>query len=216
MELIKYPDDMTVDDKELLSEYMRNNCPNLINIKESDVVQWFQLYMAGKTYTEIAKITNRKKELILYMANKLEWHNKRLKHYSEMSDNLWSKLTKTKIQSADTLTTMLNCLNKYYGEKFNKYLATNDKTIIEALDTKNLSQYYKAVDSLEKLLVSLLKSDGDDPKSPINILVQGNATIQQSQGEESLNKNKTMDECTEEDVSKALDFIAKIKRKQKE
>lgn len=108
--------------------------------------------MAGKGYGEIARLCSAKKELVLYIANKLKWHEKRMAYYSDLSSTLISKTQAVKIESASTIAGMISAMNLYFGDKFTSYLRTKDSVHIEGVDSKMLAQYYKSLEVLEKLM----------------------------------------------------------------
>jgi hypothetical protein len=165
MELVNLPDDMTFEEKDLLREYKKNGCPGLVKITAEKVQEWFNLYMGGKTYTEISKITKTKKDLILYISQKSNWHSKRIDKYSDIAENILEKTKSTALDSADTVSTMILAWNRYYNKRLNKYLKTNDDSIMEDLDVKKLAEYRKTIDSLEKF-VSGFKGKDKVPSPP--------------------------------------------------
>ena len=208
MELEKLPEDMTSEEKQLLVQYKSNGCPNLGKISEVDVFKWFKLYMSGKTYAEISVITNRSKELILYMAHKAEWHKKRFSYYVDITANIDQKIRKTKMESANTVTSIISALNKYYGDRFNKYLATDDVKQIEDLDTRLLGQYYKSIETLEKIIGDSLDSKGKQNPT-VNVNIGGNATIKKID-----DNTIEVNEEKEETPANLLELLAQYKKSQ--
>lgn len=170
MDLIKYPEDMSIEEHSSLKNYIENGCPGLTKIDDNIVFTWFELYMAGKSYQEIAQITKSKKDLILYVSHKAKWNDKRMDYYSDIARNLTNKLQKVKLESANTIATAVSAIGKYYNEKFNKFITTNDSNIMESLDTKMLAQYYKSLEMLDKIL-SPPKEPDDGKKPTVNINV---------------------------------------------
>lgn len=158
--------DLSPKDLEDIQEYKNQGFPMIGRITESDIFRWFELYMSGKQYDEIAKITKHQRIPIIYTSYKQEWFEKRQKHYSELISNLSNRITTIKVNSIDTLATIMMALNKYYNNKFNAYLATNDNTIIDQLDTKLLSHFYKSTELIEKLTGNSDDSR-DKPTSPL-------------------------------------------------
>ena len=205
MDLIVFPDDMAKDEKEALAEYKRNGCPGLVGVTEVDVFKWFQLYMSGKTYTEMAKITNKKKNLILYISNKSQWHEKRMQHYNDISENLLGKIQRAKLNGANTVVSIMNSLGKYYGDKFDNFLSMKDNTIIECLDTRLLAQYYKSMETLDKIILSAMDGKGPEKTPAVTVNIAGDAIVEQT-GDETLDITK------EEGVSKALRALAHMKK----
>jgi hypothetical protein len=142
------PDDFTQEEKDSLESYIKNGCPGLVKMTDTDAFKCFELYMSGKSYLEISQITNIKRDTVLYLSNKSKWNEKRIKYISDIANNLTQKLTNVKVENLNTLATIATALGKYYNKKMNQYLSTNDDSVIETLDTKLLSQYYKAMDAI--------------------------------------------------------------------
>lgn len=180
MEVALLPEDMTKEEHLNLQKYIDNGCPGLVKIDDTKVFTWFELYMNGKGYSEIANITKDNKELIMYVSHKSRWNEKKMEYYRDMSASMASKLKNVKIQSADTVANAITAMGKYYNDKFNKFLATNDKDIIENMDTKILAQYYKSLEVLDKIISPTPKDDDDSTKKPmVNINLGTGATVTQ-------------------------------------
>ena len=170
--------DMSEEEIESLQDYMANGKPGFMKLTDADTFKWFNLYMNGKSYGEIAQICNTRKDTILYVAAKTQWHDNRLKHYEEISVTLLDKLKRTKLDSVNTVQTIIAALGKYYGDKFNQFLANNDKTVIEDIDIKMLAQYYKSIETLEKILGNT--GGGGGGKQPnVQVNVGDSASIKQ-------------------------------------
>jgi len=200
--------DFSQEERESLDNYKSNGCPSLLKTSESDAFQWFELYMSGKTYLEIATLTNSKRDVILYFSEKCAWHEKRMAHYSDMSDAVVAKCMASKLEALDTMTTMVSALNKYYGGKFNKYLKNKDDSIIEEIDTKMLSQYYKVMDSIDKII------NPKNPEEPNSGVPKATAYTQNTS--DVLDSIEDEDgEVSENEASEALKNLAILSRSRK-
>lgn len=208
MEVTKFSEDLSEEEQVALQSYISNGCPGLTKIDDTKVFKWFELYMAGKSYSEIAAITKEKKDLIVYIAHRGKWHEKHMQYYADIANNLTNKLKKVRLESANTVATAITALGKYYGDQFNKYLLTNDGSIIANMDTKTLAQYYKSIEVLDKMMSP--SSGGEGSSSPsVNINVGSNAKIEQKD-------DKTVEITTDEaagDLIKALAKYQRIKEK---
>lgn len=174
MDLKIYSEDMNPQEKAELHEFKKSGCPGILKISETQIKQWFELYMSGKTYEEIAKYTRYKKKFILYISNKFKWYDKRLNYYQNISGHLLNKIHDTKVKSADTITGIINSLSKYFDQKINKYLTTNDPTIMENLNNKALFAYYRSIEVLDKIIENTKPRANKDGKSPsVNINING-------------------------------------------
>lgn len=176
------PDDFTEEEKQMLIKYVDNGVPGITKVSESDIFQWFTMYMAGKTFTEISVACKVSKDKVLFIAHKSNWLEKRMKHFSDIVSNLQEKVNSAKLESANTVATIISSFNKYYNDTFTKFLATNDKSIIEGLDTKLLSQYQKAIESLEKIIGSSADKDKDGkPKHPLVNINMNSGTMKENE-----------------------------------
>jgi len=201
-QIAKYQEDFSDEEKKSLQEFIKNGCPGITKVDETKTFEWFQLYMSGKSYIEIASSCNTKKELVLYISNKLKWHEKRMSYYSDLSSNLVGKTQAVKIESASTIAAMVSALNQYFGDKFVSYLKTKDSKHIEGVDSKMLAQYYKSLEMLDKLMGS---GSGQATPPSVNINVGSSAQVQQSE-----DGTVTVTDSSAKDILSAL---AKYKKK---
>jgi hypothetical protein len=177
-------DDLNELEKQNLEQYIQNGCPGLTSLEDTQVFKWFELYMSGKTYSEIAVISKSKKDLIVYVAYKSKWLEKRNEYFTAITQNMTVKLTNIRTESINTMATIVSSLNKYFGKKFDNYLATNDDSIIENMDSKVLEKYYKSLEILEKVMNPTNKDPKEPPLThpPININIGNGANVQQTSG----------------------------------
>jgi hypothetical protein len=197
----KYQEDFTQEESKSLQEFVKSGCPGLAKISEDKTFEWFRLYMSGKGYGEIAALCNTKKDLVLYISNKLRWHEKRMSYYEDISSTLFNKTKDVKIESASTIAAMVSALNQYFGDKFISYLKTKDSKHIEGIDTKMLAQYYKSLEMLDKLM-----GGGSSSSTPtVNVNVGTNATVEQ-------NSDNSIT-VTDNSAKELLSALAKYKKK---
>lgn len=200
-EVKKISDDFTDQESSSLQNYISNGCPGLVRITEDKAFNWFKLYMSGKTYKEIADMTGDRYDLILYVSFKTKWHEKRMEYYADLNRNIYAKMRKAKMDSANTVCNALTALGKYYDEKFNKYIMTNDDTIMEMLDTKMLGQYYKSLEMLDKLMGV---DENNTPNTPmVNINIKSDSKVEQKD-------NNTIDITTNSSQTKTDDAAADL------
>lgn len=184
MDLTTLPEDLTTEEKKVVAEYVANGCPGLVKINDDKVFKWFELYMTGKSYTEIAHLMRENKDLIMYVACRSRWLDKRMQYYNDMAVAFSNKLKKAKVDSANTVVNAIAALSKYHNKKFNDFLTTNDQSIIDNMDTKLLGQYYKSLETLDKLVNPAGSDDPDKDKSgksgpTVNVNVGSGATVKQ-------------------------------------
>lgn len=209
--MITYPDDLSKEDRAFLENYIKNGCPGLTTVNEVKTFQWFELYMSGKTYEEITKITGDRKDLIIYISHKTKWHEEKMKYYRDLTENTTSKLKDARYKSLDTVSTAVIALGKYFGDKFNNYLKTKDENLISNLDTKMLGQYYKSMELLDKITSQY--NPIDVPSKP-NHQNQPTININVGQGSDWAEIVATEDkvEINDKNAGEIIKILAKYKK----
>lgn len=209
MDLSKKDNDFTEDEANKVNTFVQNGCQGLdvLVADEHKINNMFSLYMSGKNYTEISKITKTKKNLVLYMSAKMNWYEKKMEHINDIQKSMTSKLSNTKTRSLNFIADLINVHHKYYGEKMDEYLRTNDRTIIENLDLKQLSQYFKSIEILEKLLSPANIRNNTGNGTTVNVNAPDGAQVKQLD-------DKTL-EITPGSTGNILEELAKLKDEQK-
>jgi len=176
--------DLTPEEQKSLAEFKANGLPGLVRIDESDIAQWFNLYMSGKTYGEIAQITKKKKDLIVYISERSKWHKNRLDYFNDLAMHIVEKNQAVKIKSINALVTATSALSDYVSDEMNKYIQLKDKKIMKDMDTKAFANLIKAVETLNKLSEGGAKSDGGIAPN-VNINLSAGASVK-SHGEDGV------------------------------
>jgi len=96
-----------------------------------------------------------------------------MEYLEDIQRQMTKKLSHTRIESLNFISDLINCHHKYYGDEINRYLQTNDRTIIENLDLKSLTQYFKSIEILEKILNPANVTKGGGSGTTININAAG-------------------------------------------
>lgn len=207
MDVTKIDNDFTDDEVERINKFVQNGCIGLETLvkNEHKVNSLYALYMAGKTYTEISKVSRVKKDLVLYMSAKMRWYEKRMEYLDDIQRNISKELANTQIEGLNFISGLISMHHKYYGDKINEYLTTGDETIIENLDLKQLTHYFKSMDMLEKLL------------NPANVSRKGssvNVNINTT-GAEVKNVDENTIEVKPGNTASILKSLAELKDKKK-
>lgn len=154
MDLSKIDNDFSEDEVETINKFVSNGSIGLETLAkdEAKITGMYSLYMSGKTYIEISKISKVKKPLVLYMSAKMKWYEQRMEYLTEIQKSMTKKITDTRVQSMNFITDLINFNHKYYGEKIEQYMATGDRAVVDNIDMKALTQYFKSIEVLEKIL----------------------------------------------------------------
>lgn len=206
MDLSKIDNDFTEEDVKKINAFVSNGSMGLESVVKDEhrVNSLFSLYMAGKTYEEISKICRVKKEIVLYLAAKMTWYEKRMAYLEDIQRQIATKMSNTRIESLNFISDLITCHHKYYGDEINKFLQTNDRTIIDNLDLKALGQYFKSIEILEKIL------------NPSNInRTQSSATININAAGGKIETTENTIEITPSTTGDILKALASLKEKKK-
>lgn len=208
MDLTKIENDFSSEEVDKVNEFVKNGCHGLENLvkQEHKINSMFSLYMSGKNYTEISQITKVKKNLVLYMSAKMRWYDKRMEYLNEIQTKMTKKLKDTRVESLNFISDLISMHHKYYGDEIDKYLATGDKTIVENMDLKALSQYFKSIEILEKIMNPANVNKGNGGVN-VNVNTTGDSKIQQVD-------NNTI-EITSGNAGNLLKALAELKDKEK-
>lgn len=209
MDLSKIDNDFTDEEVKRINTYVTNGCVGLETLVKDDhkVNNLFALYMSGKTYTEVSKISRVKKDMVLYMAAKMKWYEKRMEYLNDIQNNITKKITETKTESLNFIASLISMHHRYYGDAINDYLRTGDRTIVDGLDLKQLTQYFKSIEILEKILNPANVNRGGGSNTTVNINTPGGKVEQVDE--------KTI-EITPGNAGDALRALAKLKDEKKE
>jgi hypothetical protein len=207
MNLTKTDNDFTDEDIQRIDTYVSNGSAGLESVVKDEykVNSLFSLYMAGKTYEEISKISRVKKDIVLYLSAKMKWYEKRMEYLDDIQRQIAKKLAHTRIESLNFISDLINCHHKYYGDEINKYLQTNDRTIIDNLDLKSLGQYFKSIEILEKIMNPSNVTKGTGANTTININAAGS----------KIDTNNDTIEITPSNTGDILKALANLKDKNK-
>jgi len=196
--------DMTLQEEKQLQRFIEKDMPGLSSVSDEKVAECFSMYMKGKSYTELSTSLRLKKPIILFLSKKNDWYEKKNDYISAIQENIQGKLINTKIESANFLTDVINAYHKIMEHKIRDALARGDKPS-EFMDSKEMNVYFKAIDSLEKLLP---KKGSDARQAAFNINVSGDAKVKTDKDGKSLSI-----ECgasTEQTTKDVLAGLAKI------
>ena len=108
------------------------------------------------------------------MSAKMKWYEQRMEYLTEIQKSMTKKITDTRVQSMNFITDLINFNHKYYGEKIEQYMATGDRAVVDNIDMKALTQYFKSIEVLEKILnPANVTPRGSGSAATININASG-------------------------------------------
>jgi hypothetical protein len=146
------PTDLLPEHHAALAQYQSEGLPGIGRIQESTVFQWFNLYLAGKTYEEIAKATSSSIAPILYMSNKYGWFERKMSHYNGIVAKLDSRVQAVKLESAEFVLDVITMIHRAHGGKINEFLQTGNRDLLKEVNLGVLDKYFKSLEALGKLM----------------------------------------------------------------
>lgn len=191
-DLIQIDDsDFSGSEKKELAEFRLAGLPGIGRYSDTDITKWFSLYLSGKTYMEISQISKTDIAYILYFSEKLKWHPKKTKYYDNIVNNMAQKVSQSKIDGINILTTAVSGLSKFFGDKITEAIMNNDDGLIQNTDLlKNLHKWTQMIETIDKLTAQASsKKPGSGPAVNVNVFTKSEekTTVEINQNEKKEN-----------------------------
>lgn len=164
-----------------VNQFIEEGMPGLAKIDEGKMHKIMDLYLSGKTYTDIATIVRTNKTLILYLSNKFNWPSMRHDYLVELETSMKGRVLESKAASQDHMLKIIHMFEKRHGDKINQYLASGDEDIVKSIDLKEMDKYFKVVEMLHSM-----NADPKAPKGPMVGINTGDGVTIKKTGENSL------------------------------
>lgn len=210
-ELQPYSQGLTEKELQLIEEFKSEGLPGISSAKPELIKYGLQLYLENHAFGYICQKTGLKKKIVLYLAQRDQWHDKRVEMYSNMAMTLQTRVQAAKLQGLDYLTEMASASKKYFQDKIDLYKQTGDPSILETLDPNLVKMHHKVLELLFKM-----GSDGTEKdKGPlVGINFPQGATIAQNNDNTiTVTPNTSADSQV---VQTSLNALAALKRIQEE
>jgi hypothetical protein len=174
--------DFNVTQLDTLIKFKEAGLPGVSRINETSIFQWFNLYLAGKNYDEIATICKSEPQHVLYIADKFNWFEKKMGHYNGILTKLDTRVQAVKLESADFVLDVITMIHRAHGGKITEFLQTGNRELLKDVNLGVLDKYFKSIDALGKLLAKPLDplQAPPQPVSPVTINM-GDAKIEQKE-----------------------------------
>jgi hypothetical protein len=210
--------DITPKELEAVAKFKEDGMPGLFTVAQNEVtyVKALDLYMSGKTYHEISKIVNVKKDIILFLGHKYEWYNTKMEHLSILDANIKERIIQADLMNQDFVLQIQQFFLKKIGRKMTRFMASGDDEAASAVDKKDLEMYMKSVALLREITTEKIPT-GSRPTVGLNL---GDGVTVRKVGENEVQitpRNKTVGEMlrdladikrTEETVPKPANDIS--------
>lgn len=198
--------DITPQELDIVRKYQDNGLPGIRQVSDAQMSRALDLYLSGKTYFEISKTVNIKKEIVLYLAYKFNWYHTKIDQLEILDSSLKERILHAKLMNQDFLLQIQQFFLSKIGKKMSKFMATGDEEIAAQLNKKDLEYYFKAVDLLDKITTAKVPTS----KSP---------TVGLNMGDQEINIKKVSEHEVvitpkQKTTAEMLKELADLKRKE--
>lgn len=199
--------DLSPLDQEKVRQFREEGMPGLFQVQEEQVGKMFELYLAGKPYTQISRVTKVNRTLIMYMADKFQWFVARREYLHELEANIRERILQSKVETQDFYLGLLHMYQKKIGKKVNAYLSTDNEEHANSIDHDDVKAMMKIAEGLHKLVSEPSVGKPVAPAVGLNV------------GENGINISKNEDGSVditpkEKSVGEMLRQFAEAKRQQ--
>lgn len=141
----------TLKEIDEVKAYKEAGLPGVIDITDEKLMSAFDMMLNGMRFLEISKTLGLKKVQVMYLADKYDWHSRRLEFLDEFEMHMKNRIVEQKIRSQGFLMKAMHVFERRMGKKMSKYLSTGDESIGDTIDFKEVSSYVKMVETLKDL-----------------------------------------------------------------
>lgn len=170
--LIPYAD-FTIKDLEAIQKFKDDGMLGLHTLTDTDHERMMSLYLDGKSYRQLANLTKKSKNVILFLAHKFKWYELRKEYLDELHATLKDKVMESKLQSQDFLLELILAYQKKIGKNIHQYLRTDDEKFADKVDQKDVGTLLKVMEILHRLNSENLSSSNDKALVGLNGLGEG-------------------------------------------
>lgn len=158
--------DLNSKESDELQKFIEDGTPGLHEADKDKTNKMFEMYLLGKTYTQISGIMRLPRPVVLFVAHKCNWFPIKQEFLVEFENTKQQRLIEAKMMSQEFLITAQQAFNKKYSSKMNSYLAGNDEAMND-MDWKGYDRYLKTMERLEK--VTSVPGENQRPLIGLNI-----------------------------------------------
>lgn len=144
--------DLSPLDQEKVKQFREEGLPGLWEITEDQVTKMFDLYLAGKPYTQISRVTKVPRTAIMYLSDKFNWFIARREYLHEIESNIRERILQSRVETQDFYLSLLHMYQKKIGKKVNQYLRTEDEQHADSIDHKDVAAMMKIAQGLQEFI----------------------------------------------------------------
>jgi hypothetical protein len=166
--------DLSEADMKQVALYIEQGLPNISTVDEFKMTRILDLYLSGKTYRQISTIMAVKKPILMYLSQKFNWFAMRKEYLEDLEISVRGRMMEARVVNQDFLLQLIHLWQKKIGVNITKYLSTSDEQFANKIDLKEVSQYLKALDALQRI-----SGEGSPAKpSPVGLNLGDGVTIE--------------------------------------
>ena len=219
--------DIMPQELKIIEQYKELGLPGIASLSDQKLAKCLDLYLSGKTYLEISRTLNVKKEIVLYLAQKFDWYGTKMEHMQILDFTMKERILQAKLVNQDFLLQIQHFFKQKIGNKMTKFMATDDDETASKVDKKDIEMYFKSVDLLDKISTDREKIAASSRGPSVGLNLGDGVSVKKIGEDEVLitPRNKTVAEMLkemadmkrkEEVVNKANDISNKTSNKKQE
>src|SRR5690554_1539044 len=89
--------DLTLEDQRRVAKFIEDGMPGLGVVDDVTLYRVTDLYLSGKTYTQISQAVRVNKLILMYLSQKLGWYATRRSYLAEVESNIKTRVLEAKI-----------------------------------------------------------------------------------------------------------------------
>lgn len=140
--------DMSPDNMALVQTFIDEGMPGVLEVDQAKITKMVDLYLDGKTYSQISQICNVDKTKVMFFSQKGRWFETRSSMLLEMNANMGRRIMETDLESKDFIISLMQLYQKKIGKKVKRYLTTELEEAAEQINLKDIATYLKLRDAL--------------------------------------------------------------------
>lgn len=174
--------DLSADDQDRVAKFVERGAPGFDLTDEAKMAKMLDLYLGGKTYSQIARIQRAPKELIMLYSQRLKWYVLKMEYLTELELHLKGRVISAKSASMDFMLQLMQMYQKKIGTKMENYLRSNDESEADKINLKEIDKYLKLVEALHKTSSEpMQKSPGQQAGPAVGINIGDGITMTKSE-----------------------------------
>jgi hypothetical protein len=142
--------DMNEHHLAIVERYKEAGLPGISEVSEAEVSRMADLYLAGQSYNKISNICRVKKEIVLYLAHRMNWYEHRQNYLEDLDHSMKQRVAEARLMSQDFMLQMQLFFEKKIGRNIRRYLNTDSEDIANELNLKDVATYIKTLEALGK------------------------------------------------------------------